>query len=250
VPVVPELVAHRGYPLHYPENTLIGIEAAIDAGARFVEVDIQLSADRVPVLFHDRNLDRLCRAPGAIHEFSREQLKAFQVLEFDRFGYKFARTPIATLAELSALLVRHPQVHAFIEIKRVALEHFGVPAVLEATLAALTPVAAQCTLISYNTPVLRAARERGVASIGAILEKWHHGESDEVKAIRPDYLFCDAADLPRFGNLGQVNTRVVIYEITEPAIALRLAARGVGYVETFAISEMLQSFELLRQSPA
>ena len=53
---IPELVAHRGYALHYPENTLIGIEAAIRAGARYVEVDVQLSADKVPVLFHDRTL--------------------------------------------------------------------------------------------------------------------------------------------------------------------------------------------------
>lgn len=247
---VPELVAHRGYPLHYPENTLVGIEAAIAAGARYLEVDVQLTADRVPVLFHDRNLDRLCRAPGTIHEFTRDQLRTFHVLEFDRFGYKYAQTPIAMLAELAALLAQHPQVHAFIEIKRVAIEHFGVAAVLDAVLAALTPVADRCTLISYNTPVLRAARERGVASVGAILEKWHHWEIDEVKAIAPDWLFCDAADLPRFGHLGKANTRVVIYEITEPQTALRLAARGVGYIETFAIGEMLQSFELLRQAPA
>jgi glycerophosphoryl diester phosphodiesterase len=247
---IPELVAHRGYPLHYPENTLIGIEAAIRSGARYLEVDVQLSADRVPVLFHDRNLDRLCRAPGAIHEFSREQLRAFHVLEFDRFGYKFAQTPIATLAELAALLAQHPAVTAFIELKRVAIEQFGVPAVLEATLAALAPVTAQCTLISYDYAVLRAARERGYHSVGAILEKWHHGESDEVRAIRPDFLFCDADDLPHFGNLAESNTKVVIYEITDPELALRLAARGVGYIETFAIGEMLQAFEPLRQSPA
>ena len=117
---IPELVAHRGYPQHYPENTLIGIDAAIRAGARYIEVDVQLSADRVPVLFHDRTLDRLCRAPGMIHEFTREELKNFHALEFERFGYKFAQNPITTLAELGALLVRHPQVTAFIEIKRIA----------------------------------------------------------------------------------------------------------------------------------
>ena len=39
------LIAHRGYPAHYPENTLIGLEAAIKAGAERIEFDIQLSAD-------------------------------------------------------------------------------------------------------------------------------------------------------------------------------------------------------------
>lgn len=247
---IPELVAHRGYALHYPENTLIAVEAAIQAGTRFVEVDVQLSADRVPVLFHDRNLDRLCRARGRIHEFTRDELREFHVSEFDRFGYKFAQTPIATLAELGALLARHPPVTAFIEIKRAAVEHFGTSTVLDRVLHALAPVTTQCVLISYNLPVLAEARRRGYHAIGAILEKWHHAKSGEVRAIRPDYLFCGAEDLPRFGELGQNGAKVVIYEITDPDQALKLAARGVGFIETFAIGEMLQSFERLREQRA
>ena len=42
----PDLVAHRGYALRYPENTLAAFQAAITAGARFVECDVQLSAAR------------------------------------------------------------------------------------------------------------------------------------------------------------------------------------------------------------
>ena len=73
---LPELVAHRGYTLHYPENTLVGLEAAIKAGARYLEVDVQLSADKVPVLFHDRNLQRLCGVGGQVHEFPQQRLRA------------------------------------------------------------------------------------------------------------------------------------------------------------------------------
>ncbi|MDH4134245.1 MAG: glycerophosphodiester phosphodiesterase family protein [Gammaproteobacteria bacterium] len=246
---VPQLVAHRGYPLHYPENTLIGIEAALAAGARYVEVDVQLTADRVPVLFHDRNMDRLCRAPGAIHEFTRDELRERRVLEFDRFGYKFAQIPITLLAELATLLARYPQATAFIEIKRIAVERFGVATVLEQVLAALKPVIPQCVLISYNMPVLLAAREQGYRRVGAILEKWHHHRNTEVQAIRPDYLFCDAADLPRFGDLGQNGAEVVVYEITDPQLALKLAGRGINFIETFAIGEMLASFGLLHKKP-
>lgn len=243
---IPELVAHRGYAQHYPENTLIGIDAAIRAGARYIEVDVQLSADQVPVLFHDRTLDRLCRTPGMIHEFTREQLKSFAAFEFERFGYKFAHNPISTLAELGALLARHPHVTAFIEIKRIALEHFGDATVLSRVLHALAPVHAQCVLISYHMPVLLAARAQAYPRVGAILEKWQQHRSAEVQALRPDFLFCDAADLPRFGNVAPGGTQVVVYEITDPQLALRLAARGIGYIETFAIGEMLAAFEPLR----
>lgn len=247
---IPELVAHRGYALHYPENTLIGIEAAIRAGARFIEIDVQLSADKVPMLFHDRNMDRLCRVPGAIHDFTRAQLRDFNVLEFDRFGYKFARNPITTLAELGALLARHPQVTAFIELKRISIELFGVQTVLDNVLRSLAPVIAQCVLISYNVPVLAAARERGYHRVGAILEHWHHQRNSDVQAIRPDYLFCDALDLPHFGDLEKSGAQIVVYEITDPQTALKLAQRGVGFIETFAIGEMLAAFEPLRQAPA
>jgi len=247
---IPELVAHRGYPLHYPENTLIGIEAAIRTGARYIEVDVQLSADKVPVLFHDRTLDRLCRAQGMIHRYTREALKDFNVFEFERFGYKFAQNPITTLAELGALLARHPQVTAFIELKRVSIEVFGVQTVLDNVLRSLAPVTSQCVLISYNVPVLASAREQDYHSVGAILECWHHQRNADVQAIRPDYLFCDAVDLPRFGDLERAGAKIVVYEITNPQAALKLAKRGVGFIETFAIGEMLAAFEPLRIQPA
>ena len=55
---IPQLVAHRGYSLRYPENTLLAIEQAFIAGACYVECDVQLTQDGVPVLLHDNNLQR------------------------------------------------------------------------------------------------------------------------------------------------------------------------------------------------
>ena len=52
------LVAHRGYPRRYPENTLLSLLAALEAGAEFVEFDVQMTADGVPVLLHDADLRR------------------------------------------------------------------------------------------------------------------------------------------------------------------------------------------------
>jgi len=91
--VIPQLVAHRGYPRHYPENTLIGLEAAIAAGARFVEVDVQLSRDRVPVLFHDRDLKRLCGVRGKVHDLRYEELWGLRVAERERFPAAIGHAP-------------------------------------------------------------------------------------------------------------------------------------------------------------
>ncbi|HEY9197768.1 MAG TPA: glycerophosphodiester phosphodiesterase family protein, partial [Gammaproteobacteria bacterium] len=49
----PILIAHRGYAARHPENTLSALQAAVAAGARWLEFDVQLSADHEPVLLHD-----------------------------------------------------------------------------------------------------------------------------------------------------------------------------------------------------
>jgi glycerophosphoryl diester phosphodiesterase len=61
-----ELQGHRGARGLKPENTLPSFEAALDVGVTAVETDVRLTADGVPVLFHDRRLTpRLCRpCPG------------------------------------------------------------------------------------------------------------------------------------------------------------------------------------------
>lgn len=50
------LLAHRGYHADFPENTLPAFEAAVALGADGIETDVRLSADGLPVLFHDERI--------------------------------------------------------------------------------------------------------------------------------------------------------------------------------------------------
>lgn len=52
-------VGHRGAPMLAPENTLPSIDAAIEVGADWVEIDVKLTRDQVPVLLHDKTLHRI-----------------------------------------------------------------------------------------------------------------------------------------------------------------------------------------------
>lgn len=243
---IPQLVAHRGYPEHYPENTLVGITAAIHAGARFVEIDLQLTSDEVPVLLHDRSLARVCGVDATVHHLTAEQLQQMHASEYERFGYRFAQEPIPTLSAFVELLRRHPGVKAFVELKRASLEHFGPTIVLSRVLRELAPVLERTVLISFSFEVLLAARRQQVPAVGAILRKWGERKHSLMQELRPDYLLCDVEELPRWGALRTDGARLVIYEITDAALALRLAARGALFIETFAIGEMLEELELLR----
>ncbi|MET9180769.1 glycerophosphodiester phosphodiesterase [Kitasatospora aureofaciens] len=67
-------VAHRGDPYRHRENTLPSVESALAAGADAVEVDVQLTRDKVPVLLHDPTLERLWGDPRSIGRVTTEQL--------------------------------------------------------------------------------------------------------------------------------------------------------------------------------
>ena len=54
----PLVIAHRGYSAVVPENSLAAVDAARALGVDFIEVDTSTSADGVPVILHDPDLDR------------------------------------------------------------------------------------------------------------------------------------------------------------------------------------------------
>src|SRR5512146_2723761 len=113
----PTLIAHRGYPSRYPENTLRGIRAAVSTGARWFEFDVQLSKDCIPFLCHDDSLERTADLPRRIMDLSAAELAKVDVGEPARFGKKYAGTPPTPLAELATWLRQQPGVQAFVEIK-------------------------------------------------------------------------------------------------------------------------------------
>lgn len=240
----PQLVAHRGYPLRYPDNSLAGIEAAIHAGARYVEIDVQLSRDRIPVLFHDRSLERVCGVAGPVHDHDLTRLQSFGAGEYARFGYRYSQARVVTLGEFAELLTRNPSVTAFVELKRISIERFGVSEVLNQVRPTLQRVASQCVLISYSLEALAAARGHGWPALGAVVDHWRERKQQLIREIRPEYLFCDVNGLPRWGRLHADDIKLVVFEVMDARRALKLARRGVAYIETFAIGELLRELEL------
>lgn len=242
---LPKLVAHRGYTLHYPENTLLGLEAAVAAGAGFLEVDIQLSKDQVPFVFHDRNLERLCGQKGAIQDYTAAELSVFRASDKGRFGYKYVDNPLLTLIGLVGLIQRHPQITVFVELKRISLERYGHELMVKKVLSILEPVKSQCVIISYNIEALLHVRQHYGWPVGAVIDDWQERNGQSLEELNPQYLFCDLDSLPKKGPLKYFASRLAVFECTDPDVALALHRRGVEFVETFAIGEMLEQLQLM-----
>ncbi|MEH6357553.1 MAG: glycerophosphodiester phosphodiesterase family protein [Pseudomonadales bacterium] len=233
-----KLVAHRGYQRLFPENTLLSYVEAINAGAQFIETDIQLSADGHPVLYHDRKLKRSSALKGAIHDHSLDQLLHAPNHEPKRFGSAFIGQTINPLSELVTLLKAHPNVHAFIEAKSCSIDFHGIDTVYQSIVDTLKPIARQCTLISFHIPFIAHAKAAGEHSLGIALRRWKDLQRTEVQDIAPEYIFANVGDVPKKADLNDLNAKLVVYEIDSPDIACALQQRGVEYIETFAIGDM------------
>ena len=69
------VIAHRGAPRRYPENTIAGFRQALRFGCDGIEFDVQLSRDGVPVIFHDRTLARAGGGRRCVHQLDLAELR-------------------------------------------------------------------------------------------------------------------------------------------------------------------------------
>lgn len=101
----PVALAHRGFSLDGHENTLRAFRAAEQLGYRWIETDVNTTADGVVLAFHDPSLDRVTDASGDVCTLSWEQLADVRIGEDE---------PLAVFEDLLREL---PGVHFNIDVK-------------------------------------------------------------------------------------------------------------------------------------
>lgn len=110
--------AHRGGARLAPENTLPAIANGLALGADGLEIDVQLSADGVPVVIHDRTLDRTTDRSGPVQALTADELARvdagfhFTVGEAHPFRGQGIGVPT-----LEAVLRLHPDTRLIVEMK-------------------------------------------------------------------------------------------------------------------------------------
>jgi glycerophosphoryl diester phosphodiesterase len=75
-----EIVAHRGVASEYPENTIPAFQRAIELGADAVELDVRLTKDKIPVVYHYYYLDKLTSITGPVFNYTYQQLSQARFL--------------------------------------------------------------------------------------------------------------------------------------------------------------------------
>ncbi len=132
------IIGHRGCNLE-PENTLRALAKGMEC-ADFVEVDVRMSKDGVPMIMHDRTLERTTNGKGMVKDFTLEQLKELDAGKGEK---------IPTLREVLDL-VRDRGL--LVEIKEAGSEEKICDTIKESGVRNLI-------LVSFNPGSLRNAKE-------------------------------------------------------------------------------------------
>ena len=114
LPGLATVIGHRGAAARAPENTLAGLRKAKELGADWVEFDVMLSGDGVPLLIHDETLQRTTTGRGRVARHTADEIRSLDAGRW--FGPEFAGERVPTLAEAVALLLELG-LNANVEIK-------------------------------------------------------------------------------------------------------------------------------------
>lgn len=92
------VIAHRGASAYYPENTISAFKAAVQMEADMIELDVLLSKDNIPVVFHDEKLNAKSNGKGYVKDYLLSELQQFDAGSW--FNKKFKDERIPTLREV------------------------------------------------------------------------------------------------------------------------------------------------------
>lgn len=205
---LPKIIGHRGACAYAPENTVESIRTAAEMGVEWVELDVKLTKDQVPVIFHDDTLDRTTNGFGNMADITYEDLRQLETGSW--FAESFIGINVPTLEEVCEVLIEmdlglnleiKPCPGREIETAEVALDH----------LSRIWDAHNKLLISSFSHVSLETAMDvandwkRGLLLHGENPDKW----PDNWKELC-DYLDCATVHLNK-----EMATRTIIEEISD-----------------------------------
>jgi len=233
----PRIFAHRGLTFQgeksvASENTLEAFDLALTAGADYLESDIQVTQDKVPVLFHDDDLARLVGKKSKVSDLTLSQLKQIQLPHSGK---------IPTLEEA---LVAFPEAKFNLDLKTRQAESVGIQTILRlgaenrVLVSSFSEASRKRALASTDTPLATSAGG------SKVLLSYLLARAGMEKALAKQLVGIDALQIPiRFLSLDfthpkflelilPLGVEVHYWTINDPKTMLELFAIGAHGIVT------------------
>lgn len=236
------LVAHRGYMVRYPENSAHALTAALDAGAKYIEFDIQMNAGQEFVVLHDADFERTAGVKQSVFDLGTDACRAISVHQAALFGQQYYPTPVSTLADILLLTRQYPGAVALVELKEESIERWGLELVMEKLLRQLESYQDCCVLISFSDAAIEYALQHSSLKTGWVFEEYTQLQRARAAELKPDFLITDYEVLAE----GEVPwgefKHWMLYDVMDERIAKFYYDAGVELIETADIEAMLAVF--------
>jgi glycerophosphoryl diester phosphodiesterase len=232
----PLWIAHRGAGLLAPENTLAAFRLGARYGYRAFECDVKLSADDVPFLMHDADLERTTGEVGLAGARRWEELSQLDAGSWHSRLY--AGEPLPSLKAVATFLQRNA-LALDLEIKPTPGTEKHTGAVVATEVARLWHGQPQVPLLSSFQPEsLRAALD-SVPELprALLLDSLSSDAIDQAQQLRcvaliTNHKLMDAALVSRIHAAG---LRAMVYTVNEPQRAQQLRSWGIDGLVTDAV---------------
>jgi glycerophosphoryl diester phosphodiesterase len=230
------IIAHRGASAYFPENTLPSFEGAIAMGADMVEFDVQLTADKEVVVFHDENISRCMNGKGRIADHTLAQLKKLDAGNW--YGKDFKDTRIPTLAE--ALSVCKNKIAVNIEIKTESVSKMFFGGIEEKCLKIVKQDGMNDHVVfsSFDPRAIMHLKQiDNNVTVAVLFEKKHYGSklpSDIIESVGADAFNCSSSEFNQkwLANVKLNNIPVNIYTVNDAKNMRRFINMGVSGIFT------------------
>jgi len=207
------LLGHRGCRGEFMENTFAAFDHALASGCDGFELDVRLTADAVPVVWHDARLRG--------HFISRQNFELLQTKCL--IARRLPRRPVIALCQLEEVLARYSQV-AWMDIE---LKVRGLEARVAALLQRYRPVRGFVVSSFRRTVLLDLHRIDPGLPLAFIFDRMPRGRvwrSLPIEYVKPSIRLVTAARVNQFHAAGK---KVLTWTVNKPSVMHRLVEAGV-----------------------
>lgn len=229
-------IAHRGASAYFPENTMAAFRGALEMQAEMIELDVMLSKDGVPVVFHDAKLNHHTDGSGPVNAYTLAELKKLDAGSW--FNDEFAGEPIPTLEEV--LKFAKDKIVLNIEIKAEAITDELQGGVEEKSLQLVKKYKMEGHIL-FSSFDYRAAEHlkqlQPNIPVALLYEKRQSAGRSPSKLVadyKADAFNCSRRQLTKewIEDLKSLNIPVFVYTVDQPKRMRSLISRGVSGIFT------------------
>lgn len=232
--MIPRLIGHRGAKESAPENTLASIREAAAQGAAWIEFDVMLTRDGVPVVIHDDTLDRTTDGHGPMNAVDHAALKRLDAGSW--FDSRFAGERVPDFTEVLDL-ARSLSLGINVEVKPFPGQEEETAATVVSFLQQHWPDNGRLLVSSFEVPSLETVRRLAPAlPLGYLLWEPPADWAAIAERLRADTLNVDqerqtAQSVAEYRATGRP---VLAYTVNDAGRAAELFSWGVSAVFTDA----------------